>query len=108
MLNLVFSLQKGCQYIFRKTGYYNINILQEIATTWEKHLEMKINYDDIKTSINLMKWVTRNMYLYDIQSKVWQSRIVTNTTLCKMGVRVADTCEFCGERENNSTCLSVF
>ena len=40
MLNVVFSTQKGGQYIFRKTGYYNINILQEIATTWEKHLEM--------------------------------------------------------------------
>ena len=81
MLNLVFSQQKGCQSIYRKTGYYNIDILQEIATTWEKHLEMEINYDDIKTSINPMKKVTGNMYLYDIQSKVWQSRIVASTKL---------------------------
>ena len=56
----------------------------------------------------MKKKVTRNMYLFYIQSKVWHSRIVTNTTLCKMEVRVADTCEFCGERKNNSTYAILF
>ena len=58
---------------------------------------MEINYDDIKTSINLMKKVTRNMYLYDIQSSVAVKNCNKHKTLTsKMEIRVADACEFFG------------
>ena len=44
---------------------------------------MDISVEDIKTSIWHIKKVTRKMYVYDIQFKLWHSRIMTKTKLCK-------------------------
>ena len=71
LLNTVFSQQKGCQNIYRKTGQYGIKILQEISQKWERDILIDIDIDEVKQSIQRFKKTTRNMYLWDIQFKVW-------------------------------------
>ena len=51
LLNTVFSQQKGCQNIYRKTGQYGIKILQEISQKWERDILVDIDIDEVKQSI---------------------------------------------------------
>ena len=48
MLNLVFTQQKGCQHIYRKTVQYDMRILQEIPNRLQKILELDIDYKEAK------------------------------------------------------------
>ena len=96
MLNWVFGQQKDCQYIHRKTGQYNTKILQEISVTGVEAFMMDMKYD-IRKSNRLLKRLTRNMYLYYIQFRLWHSRIATNITLIEMNTIEDDQCEYCNE-----------
>ena len=62
MLNLAFSQKKGCHDIYRKTGQYGDKLLKEISLKWETNLMLKVENDEIKHSISLLKKTTRNMY----------------------------------------------
>ena len=55
LLNVVFSQQKGCQNIYRKTGQYGIKILQEISQKWERDIMVNIEIEEVKQSIKLFK-----------------------------------------------------
>ena len=55
-----------------------------------------IEYEGIKKSISLTKKITKNMYLYDVQFKIWRSRVRTNTRLYK--IKITES-EFCDEPE---------
>ena len=102
LLSIVFSQQKGCQNIYRKTGHYGIKILQEISQKWERDILIDIDTDEVKQSIKLFKKTTRNMYLWDIQYKVWHERVATNTRLYHMGIKNSERCAFCQQRETNA------
>ena len=101
LLNTVFSQQKGCQNIYRKTGQYGSKILQEISQKWERDILIDIDIGEVKQSIQLFKKTTKNMYLWDIQFKVWHERVATNTRLCHMGIKNSELCAFCQQRETN-------
>ena len=60
-----------------------------------------IEIDEVKQSITLFKKTTRNMYLWDIQYKVWHERVATNTRLCHMGIKESEACAYCQHRETN-------
>ena len=62
-------------------------MLQEISHKWERDLNIDLEIDDVNQSIKLFKKITRNMYLWDIQCKVWHERVATNTRLCHMGIK---------------------
>ena len=48
-----------------------------------------------------LKKHTRNMYLWDIQYKLWHERVVTNSRLYHMNIKNTDSCEYCQQRETN-------
>ena len=54
----------------------------------------------IQSSIILLKKVTGNMYSFDIQFKLWHSRIATNSMLYEMNILDSDKCKYCHEIEN--------
>ena len=101
LLNVVFSQHKGCQNIYKKTGQYGNKILKEISHKWERDLIIDLEIDDVKQSIKLLKKITRNIYLWDIQYKVWHERVATNTRLCHMGIKESEACAYCQQRETN-------
>ena len=60
--------------MYRKTGKYNTILLQEMVNKCEKILEIDIECENIKKSIRLTKKISRNMYLFDIQFKIWKTK----------------------------------
>ena len=101
LLNIVFSEKKGCQHIYRKTGQYGNKLLTEISQKWEIDLLLNIEAEEVKQSIRTFKKTTRNMYLWDIQYKIWFGRVATNSRLFHMNIKNTDTCEYCQQRESN-------
>ena len=75
LLNIVFSQKKGCQDIYRKTGHYGNKLLKEVSHKWETDLVLNIEPEEVQQSIKLFKKTTRNMYLWDIQYKIWYERV---------------------------------
>ena len=100
LLNIVFS-QKRCQNMYRKTGHYGNKILQEILQKWEIDLVLNIEPDEVKKLIRLFKKTTRNMYLWDIQYKLWHERVATNLRLYQMNIKETEACAYCQQRETN-------
>ena len=101
LLNIVFSEKKGCQNIYRKTGQYGNKILNEISQKWDIDLLQNIEAEEVKQSIRTFKKTTRNMYLWDIQYKIWFGRVATNSRLFLMNIKESDNCEFCQQIETN-------
>ena len=62
---------------------------------------LNIEPDEVKQSIRLFKRTTRNMYLWDIQYKLWHERVATNSRLYQMNIKDTETCEYCQQRETN-------
>ena len=83
------------------TGQYGTKLLQEISQKWETNLLVNIELNDVKQSIKLFKETTRNMYLWDIQFKLWYERVATNSRLFQMNIKETEACAYCQERETN-------
>ena len=81
MLDLAFSQQKGCQNIYWKTGQYGNKVLKEISKKWERNILIDTECDGTKGSISKLKKTTRNMYLFDIQYKIWHERDAKKTQI---------------------------
>ena len=101
LLNIVFSQKKGCQDIYRKTGHYGNQLLREVSHKWEIDLIQNIEHDEVQQSIRLLKKKNRNMYLWDIQYKIWYTRVATNAKLFQMNIKDTEHCEYCEMRETN-------
>ena len=101
MLNLFFFTKQGCQDIYRKTGQYGVKILLEISQKWEIDLTVNVDTDEVQQSIKLFLKTTRNMYLWDIQYKLWHARVATNSKLYQMNIKNTENCEYCQQRETN-------
>ena len=43
----------------------------------------------------------RNMYLWDIQFKIWYTRVARNAKLFQMNIKDTEHCEYCEMRETN-------
>ena len=97
----MFSQKKGCQDIYRKTGNYGDKLLIEVSQKWEMDLLINIEPDEVQQSIRLFKKTTRNMYLWDIQYKIWYTRVATNSKLFHMNIKDTENCEYCEMRETN-------
>ena len=97
----MFSEKKGCQHIYRKTGQYGNKLLIEISQKWEIDLLLNVEAEEAKQSIRTFKKTTRNMYLWDIQYKIWFGRVATNSRLFHMNIKYTDNCEYCQQRESN-------
>ena len=41
------------------------------------------------------------MYLWDIQYKIWYTRVATNSKLFHMNIKDTENCEYCEMRETN-------
>ena len=53
-----------------------------------------------RAQLNYLK-KPRNMYLWDIQYKVWHERVATNSRLYNMNIKETENCEYCQQRETN-------
>ena len=62
---------------------------------------LNIENDEINHSISLFLKTTRNMYLWDIQYKLWHERVATNSKLYRMNISENDNCEYCQQIETN-------
>ena len=60
-----------------------------------------VENDEVKHSISLFKKSTRNMYLWDIQYKLWHERVATNSRLYRMDIVENENCEYCQQIETN-------
>ena len=101
LLNTVFSQKKGCQDIYRKTGQYGNKLLREVSHKWEIDLVLNMEPEEVQQSIKLFKKTTRNMYLWNIQYKIWYERVATNSKLYQMNIKDTELCEYCQLRETN-------
>ena len=72
-----------------------------MAHKWEVDLELNIEPEEVQQSIKLFKRTTRNMYLWDIQYKIWYERVATNSKLYQTNIKDTELCEYCQERETN-------
>ena len=99
MLNLAFSQKKGCQDIYYKTGQYGEKLLDEISVKWDI---LDVDSKDIKMSMALFKQTTRNMYLMDIQFKLWHNRVATRFILYRMNITENENCIYCDQLETNA------
>ena len=99
MLNLAFSQKKGCQDIYYKTGQYGEKLLDEISVKWDI---LDVDSKDIKMSMALFKQTTRNMYLMDIQFKLWHNRVATRFILYRMNITENENCIHCDQSETNA------
>ena len=102
LLNIVFSEKKGCQNLYRKTGQYGNKILIEISQKWDIDILQDTEAEEVKQSIRTFRKTTRNMYLWDIQYKLWFGRVATNARLFRMNIKESDNCEFCQQIETNA------
>ena len=96
MLNLAFSQKKGCQDIYNKTGQYGEKLLEEISLKWDI---LDTDTEEIKQSISLFKKTTRNMYLWDIQFKIWHDRVATRYKLYRMNITEDENYAYCQKEE---------
>ena len=101
LLNTVFSQKKGCQDIHRKTGQYGNKSLKEVSHKWEIDLVLNMEPEEVQQSIKLLKKTTKNMYLWNIQYKIWYERVATNSKLYQMNIKDTELCEYCQLRETN-------
>ena len=51
-------------------------------------------------NLSIYTKITKNMYLYDIQFKLWHGRVATNTLLYRMNMIEFEEWEYCNETEN--------
>ena len=72
-----------------------------MAHKWEIDLVLNIEPEEVQQSIKLFKKTTRNMYLWDIQYKIWYERVATNSKLYQMNIKDTELCEYCHERGTN-------
>ena len=72
-----------------------------MAHKCEIDLELNIEPEEVQQSIKLFKRTTRNMYLWDIQYKIWYERVATNAKLYQMNIKDTELCEYCHERQTN-------
>ena len=49
---------------------------------------------------------TKDMYVRNIQFKIWHNRIATNRFLYQIGIVDSPNCIYCNEEENNKPCSS--
>ena len=104
MLNLAFSQKKGCQDIYYKTGQYGEKLLDEISVKWDI---LDVDSKDIKISMALFKQTTRNMYLMDIQFKLWHNRVATRFFLYRMNITEDENCTYCNQLETNAHAFAL-
>ena len=53
------------------------------------------------SQLDYLKKKPRNMYLWDIQFKVWHERVATNSRLYRMNIKETEACTYCQQRETN-------
>ena len=98
-VDIVFVTVQNSFIACRKTTPYTYSRL--IHSKWEIDLELNIEPEEVQQSIKLFKRTTRNMYLWDIQYKIWYERVATNSKLYQMNIKDTELCEYCHERETN-------
>ena len=89
------------RYIQENRPIWGTKILQEIAQKWENNLVTNVDNEEVKYSISMFRKTTRNMYLWDIQYKLWHERVATNTRLFKMDILEYEDCEYCQQPKTN-------
>ena len=78
--------------------------MNEIAGKWEV---INTDSEDIKQSISLIKKTTRNMYLCDIQFKIWYDRVATRYILYRMNITEDENCALCQELETSVHAFAI-
>ena len=91
--------KKGCQDIYQKTGQYGEKLLDEILLKWDT---LNVDGRDINMSMTLFKKNTRNMYLMDIQFKLWHNRVAPRYFLYRMNITEDENCTYCNQTETNA------
>ena len=72
--------------------------MNEISGKWDV---INTDSEEIKHSISLIKKTTSNMYLWDIQYKIWYDRVATRYILHRMNITEDENCAFCQELETS-------
>ena len=101
---LCYAQKKGCQDIYCKTDQYGEKLLEEISAKWDI---LDVDSKDIKMSISLFKQTTKNMYLMDIQFKLWHNRVATRFFLYRMNITENENCNYCNQLETNAHAFAL-
>ena len=55
----------------------------------------------------LLKQTTRNMYLMDIQFRLWHKRVATRFFLYRMNITEDENCTYCNQLETNAHAFAL-
>ena len=90
---------KGCTHIYTLLGNYDNKLESEIAKKWSENLEIDIREECVRKSIKTSYNNTKDMYVRNIQFKIWHNLIATNRFLYQIGI-LDSLCICCKEEEN--------